>query len=205
MKTLKTIQTLSKIGRIVSKIVYILCMVGAIGTAVGIALVATMGSKAISMSGDFVNQLGDEEAIAAIKEVNLPMMIVPMAVGMAFCIAEAVISKFAENYFKNELDDGTPFTLRGANELMRLGIIQAAVSLGTSIVCGTAVAIVSTLVPGLNKMEFNGMSVGIGITFIVVSLILRLGAELTEGKTQAAPAPQAAPASAPAPAVEAAQ
>lgn len=205
MKTLTTIQKLAKVGRVLSKIVYIFSMIGAIGSAVGIALVAAMGDKALSMSGDFVNQLGDEEAIAAIRSANLPSMIIPMVVGLAFCVAEAVISKFAENYFKNELADGTPFTLRGAKELMRLGIIQVAVSLGTSVVCGTVVGIASTLVSDLDKVELEGVSIGIGITFIVVSLLCRLGAEMTEGKTEAAPAPEAAPAVETAPTEEAAQ
>ena len=36
MNTLKTIQTLSKIGRILSKIVYICCVVGFCGCIIGI-------------------------------------------------------------------------------------------------------------------------------------------------------------------------
>ena len=76
---------------------------------------------------------------------------------------------------------------------MRLGIIQVAVSLGTSVVCGTVVGIASTLVSDLDKVEFEGVSIGIGITFIVVSLLCRLGAEMTEGKTEAAPAVETAP------------
>ena len=35
-----------------------------------------------------------------------------------------------ELYFKNELADGNPFTLRGAKELMRLGILTIAIPLG---------------------------------------------------------------------------
>ena len=37
MKSLQTIQTLSKLGKVLSKINYIFCMIGAIGCAVGLA------------------------------------------------------------------------------------------------------------------------------------------------------------------------
>ena len=202
MKTLNTIQKLAKLGKILSKIVYILSMIGAIGAGVGVVLMATMGEDAIAKSKESLMQAGEKSAIEQLDKMDVPFLIVIMCVAVAFCVAEAVISKFAEKYFTNELADGTPFTLRGAKELMRLGIIQAAVSIGTSTVCGAALAIASASIKSLENETFNGMSFGLGITFIIVSLICRLGAELTEGKTEAAPAPEVAPAPEAAPAVE---
>ena len=48
--------------------------------------------------------------------MNMPTIYTTMVVGMVCCVAEAVLSKFAELYFKNELADGNPFTLRSATK-----------------------------------------------------------------------------------------
>ncbi len=204
MKTLKTIQTLSKIGKILSIIARVCCMIGGIACAVTAGLLGIYGEKAISIAKDNANQIDDEQARQIVENLTNPMMITIIAIAAAFCFAGAVVARFATNYFKNEIEDGTPFTMRGAKELMRLGIIYIAVNLGVSIVAGSVFAIVSKSWELADKYEFNGMSIGLGIVFIIVSLICRYGAELTEGKSEAAPAPEAAPASAPAPAVEAA-
>ncbi|MBQ1441394.1 MAG: hypothetical protein IIZ08_05690 [Clostridia bacterium] len=198
MKTLKAIQTISKIGKILSTIAFICCMIGAISCAVGIGLVAVYGDKAISLSQNAVVTTGDKSANEYISQMSLPMLITIMAVAAAFCVAGAVVSKFAQNYFKHELEDGTPFTMRGANELMRLGIIHVAVNLGTSIICGAVVTILSNSIEGLDKLDFENSSIGLGIVFIIVSLICKLGAEMSEGKSQTASAVEAAPEAAPA-------
>ena len=63
MKTLNTIQKLAKLGKILSKIVYILSMIGAIGAGVGVALMATMGEDAIAKSKESLMQAGEKSAI----------------------------------------------------------------------------------------------------------------------------------------------
>ena len=196
MKSLKAIQVLSKIGRILSIIARVCCMIGGITCAVCACLLAVYGEKAISIAKDNANQINDEQARQIIEKLTNPMMITVIAIGAAFCFAGAVVARFAQNYFKHELEDGTPFTMRGAKELMRLGIIYIAVNLGVSIIAGTVFAIFSKSIETTDKLEFQGMSIGLGIVFIIVSLICRYGAELTEGKTEAAPAVEAAPAAA---------
>ena len=204
MKSLKAIQVLSRIGKILSTIVYICCMIGAITCAVCVGLFALYGEKAIQQTKENAIQLSDKSVIETIEKIDLPYIITAMVIGAVFCAASAVVAKFAQNYFKHELEDGTPFTMRGAKELMRLGIIYIAVNLGASIVCGAAYAIASKSIESLNEFDFEGMSIGLGITFIVVSVILRYGAELTEAAPAVASAPvEAAPAAEEAP-VEAA-
>ena len=193
MKTLKTIQVFAKIGKVLSIIAHVCCMIGAIACTVCVGLLAIYGEKAIDLAKDGVNQVDDEQACQIMEQINNPMMITAIAIGAVFCVAGAVVAKFAQKYFEHELADGTPFTMRGAKELMRLGIIYIAVNLGTSVVCGTALAIAQKSVEGLDKYDFQGMSIGLGIAFIIVSVICRYGAELTEGQTEAAPAVEAAP------------
>ena len=188
MKTLKTIQFFAKIGKILSIIARVCCMIGGITCAVTAGLLAVYGEKAISFAKDNADQIDDEQVRQIIDKLTNPMMITIIAIGAAFCFAGAVVARFAKNYFQHEIEDGTPFTMRGAKELMRLGIIYISVNLGVSIVAGTVFAIVSKSWELPDKVEFQGMSIGLGITFIIVSLICRYGAELTEGKTEAVPA-----------------
>ena len=177
MNTLKTIQILSKIGRIISKIIYICCMVGFCGCIVGIVSLALGGE---------VFKLGDVTVYSIIEnhsQMSMPTLYTAMAVGMVLCAAEAVLCKFAEVYFRNELADGTPFTLRGAKELMRLGILTITIPLGAAIICSIGVGVVANIFPEIEKLSYDGFeSVGLGVMMIVSSLLCRFGAETSGGK-----------------------
>ena len=173
MNTLKTIQILSKIGRIISKIIYICCAVGFCGCVVGIISLAVGGE---------VFKLGDVTVYSIIENyahMSIPALYTAMAVGMVLSAAEAVLCKFAEVYFRNEIADGTPFTMRGAKELMRLGILTVAIPLGAEIICSIGVAIADNFFPEIGELSFDGFaSVGLGVMMIVSSLLCRHGAEL---------------------------
>ena len=108
-----------------------------------------------------------------------------LSVGAVCCAAEAVLSKFAEVYFKHELADGNPFTLRGAKELLRLGILTIAIPLGTVIVCSIGVAIAEVIHPGVDELSIGEFtSAGVGVMMIVLSLFCRYGAERSNGKAE---------------------
>lgn len=182
MKTLATIQKLAKVGKVLSKIMFIISIIGTVGTAIGIGGLAVFGEDGLQMSGVSVADIVQDET-----EMGIPAMIAAMVCGMVFWVAQIFISKFAENYFTNELADGTPFTARGAKELMRLGIINIAVSLGTNIICGIGLAIASAVIPDIEKAasEADGFSsVGLGIAFIICALLCRLGAEMKENTSE---------------------
>ena len=168
--TLKTIQTLAKVGKILSKIIFVCCIVGIVSLAIG--------AETFKLGGVTVHSMIENKA-----GMNLPTLYASMAVGLLFCAAEAVLCKFAEIYFKNELADETPFTLRGAKELMRLGVLTIAIPLGTVIVCSIGVAVADNIYPGIDKLSMGEFSsVGLGVMMIVLSLFCRYGAELNEGK-----------------------
>ena len=180
MKTLNVIQSLSKFGKILSRIVFVCCIVGFCGCIVGIVILA-LGAETFKLGGVTIHSIIENHG-----ELSRPVLYTFMAVGSVFCASEAVLSKFAESYFRNELADGTPFTMRGAKELMRLGILTIAIPLGAVIVCSIGVAIADNFFPGIEKLSFDGYaSVGFGIMMIVASLICRYGAEVIEGKANA--------------------
>ena len=175
MNTLKTIQTLAKIGKVFSKIIFVFCIVGLCGCLVG-AVSLALGAESFKLGGVTIHSMIEKEA-----GMNLPTLYASMAVGAVFCAAEAILCKFAESYFKNELADGHPFTLRGAKELLRLGILTAAVPLAVVIVCSIGLSIADNLVPGLEKLSIDEFSsVGLGVGMILLSLICRYGAECGE-------------------------
>lgn len=104
---------------------------------------------------------------------------------LVVCAGEAVLAKFAEAYFTNELKAKTPFTLAGAKELLRLGILTLAIPTG----CAVAGSIVEGILAGFMKVEKAAAmdklfdqeaSIGLGILFILAFLLCRHGAELRE-------------------------
>ena len=179
MQFLSVVQTLAKIGRIFSKIIFILCIVCfSICTVALISLL--IGFDGFKIGGVTIRGIIENEG-------GLPIasLYTDVAVGMILCASEAVLSKFAELYFKRELADGTPFTHRGAKELLRLGILAIAIPIGTAIVCGIVAAIISALHPEVKELSFDSFSsVGLGVMMIVTSVICRYGAELREGKIE---------------------
>ena len=177
MKTLKTIQTLSKIGKILSKIIFIFSLIGGIGCAVGILTLALI-PEGIKFDGMTIHALIETKA-----EASMGTMYAAMAVSMVLCAGEAVLSKIAETYFRNELAAGTPFTLAGAKELFRLGICTICIPLGTQLlasVIGAILALALGDVSSLSIDSYSSGSFGMGISFLIMSLFCRHGAELTE-------------------------
>ena len=182
-RSLKTIQTLAKIGKVLSKLVFIFCVIGTLGCGVGVATLA--GVEHMGKDGT--------EILEKIKEnsdgMSTETMYAEMIVGFVVCAAEMLLAAKAKDYFEHELEEGTPFKLKLADELKSLGLWNIVLSLGVGIVCRTGWLIAEQNFPALEKMtESDGMkrgdfgSVGLGITMLIFALLCRYGAELTGDK-----------------------
>ena len=179
MKSLAVIQTLANIGRIVSKVLFVCCIVGFCLSLTGVVSLA-LGAETFKLGGVTIQSIIGNSA-----DTDLPSVYASLLVAMVFCAAEAFLCKFAVKYFQNELADGTPFTLRGANELMRLGILTAAVSLGAVILCSIGLSAADNMYPSLDKISPDEYSsIGVGVAMVVLSLFCRCGAEQIEEKTE---------------------
>ena len=177
MKTLNTIQKLSKIGQVLSRIVFAFCIIGFCGCIVGILSMA-LGAPTLKIGGVTLESILSIEA-----GVTTGTVYAAMAVGMILCAGDAVLAKFAEHYFKRELADGTPFTFAGAKEMQRLGILTICLPIVTQIVAEIVHAVMEQTMQGVAPLQLdNDGSVTLGIMFIVLSLICRYGAELREEK-----------------------
>lgn len=185
MNTHHMIQKLSKIGMVLSKIAFIFSVIGICGCIAGLLSLRFGNGSLIKIGGVTLHALASEEYGYNIKSVGAAL-----SGWMIVCAGEAVLAKFAEVYFKNELKAGTPFTFAGAKELLRLGILTLAIPTG----CAVAGSIVEGILAGFMKVEQaaamdvyfdNESSIVLGIMFILGSLLCRYGAELREqsGKT----------------------
>ena len=172
MKTLQTIQKLSKIGKVLCKIVFVFCIVGFCFCAVGIASLA-LGAETIKIGSITLESLLETEA-----ELTMGTLYTSIIVAMILCSGKAVLAKFAEYYFKGEIEDGTPFNQERAGELKQLGILTICIPIGTQIVAEMVYAALSYIWGNTVPLELdNSGSVTLGIMFIVMSLICKYGAE----------------------------
>ena len=180
MKSLSVIQRLSKIGKILSKIAFIFSVIGFCGCIAGLLSLCFGGGSLIKIGGISLHGLIPKE-----YGCNIGSITAALSSRLIVCAGEAVLAKFAELYFKNELKAETPFTMVGAKELLRLGILTIAIPTG----CAVSGSIVEGIIVGFMKVEQattidmyfdNAASIVTGIMFILGSLLCRYGAELRE-------------------------
>lgn len=183
MKSLKQIQSISKMGKIFSNIAFVCAIIGFCGCIVSL-ISLQLGAEEIFKVGN-VTLHGLVEA----GDYGMEGICGILAAWMIICAGEAVLAKFAEAYFKHELSDGTPFTQKGATELLRLGILTICIPLGTAVIADVVQAVVAGLMN--TNTDFatdvcfdNEGMVALGVMFIVMSLLCRYGAEMVQGKTK---------------------
>lgn len=177
MKTLNTIQTFSKIGKIFCKVINICCIVGIVGCVVGIIAMA-FGSNVLKIGGVTLHSLMETEA-----EIKMETVYSSIAEGIIFCIGEFFASRMAYRYFANELKVGTPFTFDGAKELLHLGISLIWIPLVSTLAARIAIEIIGQFTESIEALDADNFeSIAIGITFIFVSFLCRYGAELSTEK-----------------------
>ena len=175
MKTLKTIQTLAKIGKVLSCIAFIFACIGFGGSVVGALSAAFGGGFAIKLGGVTIYDLFGGARYSELEGVCAALL-----GWMIVCAGEAVVAKFAELYFKRELAAGTPFTLSGAKELTRLGILTLAVPTGCAVLAAIVSGIAASFLRASAAMDVdfdNGASIALGVMFLAAALLCRLGAE----------------------------
>lgn len=167
-KTLRTIQTFSKIGKILSKIAFICCIVGGIGCIVGLCSLAIGSGDVVKLGGVTIHGLIEKSA-----DMKMGTIYVAVANGAIGCVGGGILAKLFGNYFKHELEAGTPFVMEGAKELRRLGIFWICVPIIGRTIMEIVYAILTRTMEVSSKVDLMGdiSGVGIGITLIVVSFL----------------------------------
>lgn len=170
-KSLKIVQTFAKIAQIICKVLFILLVV------VGSICLACIPLMVFSNSGDLSVFFMEFNGVS----LNLKGGIFILVIVSIVMAAAAVIAKFYEIYFKNVVRAGTPFTHAGAKEMMRVGIIDLAVSLGVSLFVSLAFEIAMNGALGSAEAEISITS-SAGFAFILISFLLRYGADVLAAK-----------------------
>ena len=162
-KTLSTILTIFKIARIVAQVIFIFCIIGAIGCLIGAIALPT------------IEPLLPSELLAE-EGISITDAYPACLVGMFACAGEAIVAFFAKKYFANVLASGTPLTFTGAKECFRLGVTSLIVSLAVAIVSGITVGIFELFFQSTVTVDAS-ISLSTGLFFLFLSLIFKHGAE----------------------------
>lgn len=167
MNSLKNVQSIMKVLKVLSKIGLVLYIIGTVLCLASGAVLIAMEANEDSTFGATIREALAAEYGIGLREICVSVF--ALAIGYAFsCYLEFSICR----YFKNELEDGTPFTCRGADELRNLGIKTIIVSV-ISKICTTVVF------GGIFRIRY---SFALGIGMILLSVVFRYGAELEENR-----------------------
>lgn len=172
--TLKTIQIFVKVAKVLSIIVFVCCLIGGIGSALGIITLALIPE------GFQIGDITFKSFVEETAHTTIGTCYATMAASIIICAGEAVLSKFAEKYFNHELEIGEPFSFDVAKEMITLGILTIAIPLGTNIVASIVYAIMKAVLENVASFDsdlLSGISISLGLMFVVVGLLCRYGAE----------------------------
>lgn len=173
MKSLESIQKTYKMFKTLAKIAMILSFIWA-----GITLVGLLCGIAWH-TGGYVYGISMENALKLTQTTGLEQMIGTLLADFVLALTDGLLFLFTHRYLNQELMDGTPFTLSGAEQVKGLGIKTIVMPLVTVIISAVIYECFGLSRPG---DWGNGITVVLGIALILFSLVLRHGAELREGK-----------------------
>ena len=168
MKSLEVIQKIVKVLRILAKIAYIFCIIGAVASAIGAASLFAIDENSEIW----------KKALEAIQPdtIDLAAVRCTCLTGVFVCAAGAVLSWFSKRLFEDELAAGTPFDRHICKDVLKVGIIYLAVSVGSGIIIAIIYACFNLDADGSG---FSGFTTG--IVYIICWLLCRYGADVKEG------------------------
>ena len=167
MKNLKTIQTICKVFYILTKIVFILCIVGSVFCALAVVGITTMKDNP-----EFLN------SIAALGETfDYKLWLCDCIFGLVECGFGIAIYYFVQKFYKFELSIGEPFNAKVSQELKKLGIIRLVLPLACSVVIGIVYAIFGNQLP-----SSSGFGMTMGFVYLAISLLIDHHLELEQKK-----------------------
>ncbi len=176
MKSLETIQKVSKFGKIFSKIVYVLCLVAVIILVISAVGVVLFGDQIVNTQ-DIVLPFVEKTDINISKAFICDALMVAI-VGL---LSEMYIAKKANEYFKFELELGTPFTNESADKMKKLGLTVIIVPIIATIISVIAHIVISKLLGNSGDIDINyDISLTMGLVFLFLSAVFRYGASLNK-------------------------
>lgn len=183
MKNFETIRKLSNLGRILSKIVFICSIIG-----ICVVALCMVGIIVGFNYTEIVNEIAD--IIASILQEDIKMganlntlLTVVFVTTMIELVGNLITAKYAENYFKKVIFNGTPFDEDNSKRLFKLGVLLIVIPLSASLInqVATSVFILKEGISGSFKLSVPS-DVILGGLFIFMSYICKYGAETIKEK-----------------------
>ncbi|MDD6265694.1 MAG: hypothetical protein PUB34_05275 [Clostridia bacterium] len=172
--TLDIIQIIAKIGKILSKIVFVCSIIGAVGCIIGIVSLAFAIPDNIRIGGVTIHSLIEKEA-----GMNIGTLYGSVIVGLILCVGEIILASLLNKYFVNELKAGTPFTYEGADEMKKVGLFLIIIPVVCTVLSHISYAILGIFYKNMAELNLGDyVSIGLGIIFLILSLICRYGSEI---------------------------
>ena len=173
MKSLKIIQVLSKIAKILCTVLFIVCIVGASCCALAVILLPIFKDTVIYENKSF-------SIIIAENGSNYMTAFVGSLVGLIVCSTGIFLSKYTELFFEKELELGTPFNKELVKDMRKMALVHIFVSLGIAILLAILVGCFKLNYPELDfSNDDHGGTIGFGIAMLIISLFCDYGAELS--------------------------
>ena len=172
-KNLKFIQVVSKIGYVISYIVFVCAIIGAAATA----LMALLFGMLLSISTPEIN------GIVSITGLDVFTFFSSCLLLCFACAGNIVLGFMGKKYFKFQCEAGTPFTYEGAKKLLKLGIADVIVT-GSIIIFEGVLTIVYAMFELTTGEVVYSFDFTLGLIFIFLSFVFKYGAELAEAKKE---------------------
>lgn len=186
MKKFETVRKLSNVGRILSKIVFIYSIISICFTIL-FAVLLVVGAnytEVINETAEIITLLFNVNEYGYVANGLSSLVIVGTVISLLKNVGSIITSKYAENYFKKVIADGTPFNEDNSKRLFKLGMILIVVSLITAIIAKIAAAVVLLGMVSFNMSFSLPSDVILGGLFIFMSYICKYGAEVIAEQTE---------------------
>ncbi len=180
-KTLRTIQGFMKLARFICSVIIVCCVIGLVGSLLGIGGIAIFGDEFQDEINDIVNEVYLEEYGFEYGEIYFEDVYYILAMVVLSCLMEVILAARARKYFKAEIKVGTPFTFDGAKTLKKLGILYIVLPIVFGILETIGFAIYSAAI-GIEMMpDFTSTTTGIGtgVMMLLIALVFKHGAEVS--------------------------
>lgn len=184
MKSLKIIQILAKILRVIFIVVFIACIVGASFCLLGLILLPIFQGTVIYEGKTFEVWLMD-------RDIPLYEAYLAVSTGLLSCGVGIFLGKYNELFFKEEIELGTPFSKDIVRKMRMVALINIIASFALGIVVGIGVGIVKAVNHSDFEFKYELLSfVGFGLALLVISLFCDYGAEAIEPKVEESQEPE---------------
>ena len=174
MKSLKRIQILVKICRVVCYILFACFIAGAAGCVLGMIILNFVKDINLGNGSTLTAEL-------AKNGITINGCYAMMAAGIVGCGVGIFLSIYTAHFFKKVIDEGTPFKRPLIRELRIVGLVNVLVNIGASILIGIGFGIAKGIDPGIGKLNnYSGVSIVFGLVLLLLSLFIEYPVELEE-------------------------